>query len=471
MPPITHPTQERYDYVVVGGGSGASGTARRAAIYGKKVAVVEATGVLGGCCVKVGCIPKKIMWYAADMADKLRLATAYNYSPVQPSFDWQTFKPRRDAYVKRLTEAYARNFGKDGVEYHDGWGRLLDKNTVEVTRHDGSTYTLSADYITIATGSRPAVPKDEEIPGAHLGITSDGFFDLETQPKKIVIVGAGYIALELAGVLNALGTETHLAIRYETVLRTFDPMIQTTITDWTEHTGVKIHKNTKVVKVEGTKQGEPVTVHFNTGEKIENADYILWAVGREPVTEDCGLDKVNIKTDAKGNILVDEWQATNVPNIFSIGDCQGKALLTPVAIAAGRRISNRLFGPEKFKEDKLSYENIPTVVFSHPPIGTVGLTEPEARKKFGDENVKIYNTRFKSMFFDFADEDHREPTVYKLIVTGEEEKVVGLHMVGAGSDEALQGFSVAVKMGATKKQFDDTVAIHPTSAEEVVTLR
>jgi glutathione reductase (NADPH) len=343
------------------------------------------------------------MWYAADMADRLKNASGYNYQTIQPQFDWETFKPRRDEYVRKLTEAYARNFGKDGVEYHDGWGRLVDKNTVEVTRHDGSTYELKADYICIATGSRPAVPSEETVPGATLGITSDGFFELEKQPKSIVIGGAGYIALELAGVLNALGTQTHMVIRGGTVLRTFDPMIQDTITNWTEHTGVNIHKNSKIVRVEGTKVGEPITVHTDKGEVIQ-ADYLLWAIGREPVTEDCGLDKVGVKTDAKGNIIVDEWQATNVPNIFSIGDCQGKALLTPVAIAAGRRISNRLFGPENFKQDKLSYENIPTVVFSyvghllmhsithlhcrHPPIGTVGMTEPQARQKFGD-SVKI----------------------------------------------------------------------------------
>lgn len=304
------------------------------------------------------------MWYAADTADRLKTAAGYNFQTIEPKFDWETFKPRRDAYVHNLTNAYARNFGKDGVEYHDGWGRLLDKNTVEVTRHDGSTYELKADYITIATGSRPAAPTEEAIPGANLGITSDGFFDLEKQPKSIVVVGAGYIALELAGVLNALGTQTHMVIRGDTVLRTFDPMIQNTITDWTEHTGVKIHKQSKVVKVEGTRTGEPVTVHTDKGEVIQ-ADYVLWAIGREPVTEDCGLDTVGVKLDKKKNIIVDEWQATNVPNIFAIGDCQGKALLTPVAIAAGRRISNRLFGPEKFKEDKLSYDNIPTVVFSY----------------------------------------------------------------------------------------------------------
>jgi len=263
--------------------------------------------------------------------------------------------------------------------------------------------------------------------------------------------------------------KTHIFLRYERVLRTFDPMIQDVITDWTEQTGVKIHKSTHIVKVEGTKIGEPVTVHTDKGESY-TVDYLLWAIGREPYTEDMGLEKVGVKLDEHGAIIVDEYQSTSIPNIFAIGDVGGKALLTPVAIAAGRRLSNRLFGGPKYKDDKISYENIPTVVFAHPTIGTVGLTEPEARKKYGNA-VKVYTTKFRSMYFAFIDEDHREPTAYKLIVVGEEERIVGVHMVGQGSDEAMQGFGVAVKMGALKKDFDDTLAIHPTSAEELVTLR
>jgi len=376
---------------------------------------------------------------------------------------------RRVQLPARRPDVYARNFDREGVEHHAGWGRFKDAHTIEVTGSDGSTYDLHADYITIATGSEATVPSDDKIPGASLGITSDGFFELEDRPKSIAIVGAGYIALELAGVLNALGTETHMFLRHERVLRTFDPMIQDVITDWTEHTGVKIHKSTQIVRVEGTKTGEPVTVHTDKGESY-TVDYLLWAIGREPYTKDMGLDKVGVKTDAQGAVIVDEYQTTTVPNIFAIGDVAGRALLTPVAIAAGRRLSNRLFGGPKYKNDKLSYENIPTVVFAHPTIGTVGLTEPEARKQYGDA-VKVYTTRFRSMYFAFIDEDHREPTAYKLVVVGEEERIVGVHIVGQGSDEAMQGFGVAVKMGALKKDFDDTVAIHPTSAEELVTLR
>jgi len=276
------------------------------------------------------------------------------------------------------------------------------------------------------------------------------------------------IAVELAGVLHTLGSETHLIIRHDKVLRTFDPAIQDTITPWMEKTGIHLHKKTNVVKVEGEK-GKTLTVHTDKGDKIE-VDVLLWAIGRHANTEGMGLEELGVKLDKKGDVVVDEYQNTNVKGITSIGDVQGKALLTPVAIAAGRRLSNRLFGPEKFKNDKLDYTNIPTVVFSHPTIGTVGLTEPEARAKYGDA-VKIYKSSFRALYFSMIDEEHKEPTVYKLVCVGPEEKVVGVHIIGQGSDEVMQGFGVAVKMGATKADLDNTVAIHPTSAEELVTLR
>ncbi|EGN96234.1 hypothetical protein SERLA73DRAFT_125062 [Serpula lacrymans var. lacrymans S7.3] len=400
-------------------------------------------------------------------------------------FSWSTFKPQRDAYIRRLNKIYENNLEKEKVEYHAGFARLVSTNTVEVTRPDGEKYTLSADNICIATGGRPTIPTEEQIPGAALGIDSDGFFDLEDQPKRVAVVGAGYIAVELAGVLHTLGSETHLIIRRDKVLRTFDPILQDTLTPWMEHTGVKLHKNSKVIKVEGEK-GKTLTVHKDNGEKIE-VDCVLWAIGRHANTENLGLEELQIQLDKKGDVVVDEFQNSNVKGITAIGDVQGKALLTPVAIAAGRRLSNRLFGPEKFKNDKLSYEDIPTVVFSHPTIGTVGLTEPEAREKYGDA-VKVCEScflhfivrlsfpypdksSFRGLYFSMVDEDHKEPTVYKLIVVGEEEKVVGVHIIGQGSDEVLQGFAVAVKMGARKADLDDTVAIHPTSAEELVTLR
>jgi len=339
------------------------------------------------------------MWHAADLQDKIsHQALGYQFKGLQNAkFDWAAFKPQRDAYIRKLNGIYATNFDREGVEFHKGFAKLVSKNEVEVTLPENKgTYTLKADNICIAVGGQPIIPSDEKIPGASLGIDSDGFFDLEEQPKRVAVIGAGYIAVELAGIFNALGTETHLLIRGETVLRTFDPTLQEVLTPWMEKSGVHIHKTTNVVKVEGEK-GKTLTVHTDKGEKVE-VDVVLWAVGRKASTQGLGLEKLGVKLDEKGDVVVDEYQNSTVPGITSIGDAQGKWLLTPVAIAAGRRLSNRLFGPkEKFADDKLSYENIPTVVFSHPPIGTVGMTEPQARKKYGDENIKIC----ESCFFQF----------------------------------------------------------------------
>lgn len=470
--------QEKYDYICIGGGSGGVASSRRAASYGKKVALIESSPHLGGTCVNVGCVPKKIMWHAADLADRLRHASnGYHFENVPPpQFNWASFKPQRDAYIRRLNGIYEKNLEKEKVDLYGGTARLVSPNEVQITPSDGGEpYVIAGDYITVATGGRPTIPSEDQIPGASLGIDSDGFFDLEDQPKRVAVVGAGYIAVELAGVLHTLGSETHLLIRRERVLRTFDPIIQDTLTPWMEHTGINIHKNTSVTKVEGQKGGE-LTVHLNDGTQLK-VDCVLWAIGRHANTEGLGLEELGIQLDKRGDVVVDEFQKAlfvegkpQLENIFAVGDIQGKALLTPVAIAAGRRLSNRLFGPEKFKNDKLSYEDIPTVVFSHPTIGTVGLTEPEAREKYGSD-VKIYKSSFRSLYFSQIEEEHKEPTVYKLVVVGEEERVVGVHIIGQGSDEVMQGFAVAVKMGARKQDLDDTVAIHPTSAEELVTLR
>ncbi|KAG9318222.1 hypothetical protein JVU11DRAFT_303 [Chiua virens] len=469
MAPVDRPQHERYDYICIGGGSGGVASSRRAALYGKKIALIEVSPNLGGTCVNVGCVPKKIMWHVADLADKLRHASeGYHFQGVpEPKFDWAAFKPQRDAYIHRLNNIYENNLDKEKVEYHQGFARMTSPSSVEVTRADGQKYTLHADHITIATGGRPTIPSENIIPGASLGTDSDGFFDLEKQPRRVAIVGAGYIAVELAGVFNSLGSETHLFIRHDKVLRTFDPILQDTLTPWMEHTGVKIHKNCTIKRVEG-KKGETLTIH-HSGQTTE-VDCLIWAIGRHANTEGLGLKELGIRLDKQGDVIVDEFQNTDVPGVYAIGDVQGKALLTPVAISAGRRLSNRLFGPEKFKNDKLSYENIPTVVFSHPTIGTVGLTEPEAYERYG-KDVKIYKSSFRALYFSQVAENHKEPTVYKLIVVGDEERVVGVHIIGLGSDEVLQGFAVAVKMGALKRDLDDTIAIHPTSAEELVTLR
>jgi len=472
MPPVTKPGLDKYDVVFIGGGSGGVAGSRRAASYGAKVALIESTDRLGGTCVNVGCVPKKIMWHAADIAEKIRHGAAYKFQGPgigAPQFDWASFKPQRDAYIRKLNGIYDSNVEKEGVELHHGIASLLSPTIVQVVRPDGSKYQLKTDKVVVATGGRPTIPSDKDIPGASLGINSDGFFDLEEQPKRVAVVGAGYIAVELAGVFHTLGSEVHSIIRHDTVLRSFDPALGEVLTKWMTHTGINFHKGANVVKVEGT-QGQGLTVHTDKGEKIE-VDVLLWAIGRHANTEGLGLEQLGVELDKKGDVVVDDFQNSKVPGIYALGDVCGKALLTPVAVAAGRRLSNRLFGPEKFKQDKLSYEDIPTVVFSHPPIGTVGLTEPEAREKYGDKNIKIYKSNFRALYFSMLPEEHKEPSMYKLICAGPEERVVGVHIIGLGSDEVMQGFAVAVKMGATKQDLDDTVAIHPTSGEELVTLR
>lgn len=302
------------------------------------------------------------MWHAADIAEKLKHSKGFQFTGVgSPKFDWNAFKPQRDAYIHKLNGIYANNFEKEGVEHHTGEARLVSASEVEVTRPDGTKYSLKADNICIATGGRPTKPTN--IPGAELGIVSDDFFDLEEQPKRVVVVGGGYIAVELAGVFHALGSEVDIIIRGDRILRSFDHDLAGTLMPWMEHTGIRIHQKTNVKKVEGEKGG-PLTVHLDDGSPIE-ADCLLWAIGRHANTEALELEKLGVKLDKKGDVVVDEYQNSTVKGVTAIGDVQGKALLTPVAIAAGRRLSNRLFGPEKYKNDKLSYEEIPTVVFSY----------------------------------------------------------------------------------------------------------
>jgi len=301
-------------------------------------------------------------------------------------------------------------------------------------------------------------------------------------PKKMVFVGACYISVELAGIMNALGVETHIFIRGSTFLRKFDPMVQDTMTRHYEEIGVKIHKDhsgfREVVQLEPSKDiSDPSSKRLklisNDGSELE-CNELLWAIGRGAETREMGLENIkDLKLDDIGHIVVDEYQNSSIPGIYALGDVTGQAELTPVAIAAGRKLGNRLFGPPEFANDKLDYDKIPTVVFSHPEVGTTGLTEPQAVKKYGKENIKIYHTKFSDMFFDVfpPEEKKKEPTEFKIICVGKEEKIVGLHILGKGCDEMMQGFGLAVKMGATKKDFDSCVAIHPTSAEELVTMR
>ena len=304
------------------------------------------------------------------------------------------------------------------------------------------------------------------IPGADLAITSDGFFELTEQPRRPLIIGAGYIATELAGVLHSLGSEVTMLLRKDILLRGFDATLRETAMDEMRSAGISILTRIQMKSIERESNGL-LAVRRQDGDVISGFDRVLFAIGRDPVTDGMGVEKTNLEADHGGFIPTDEWQNTAQPGIYAVGDVTGRQALTPVAIAAARRLSDRLFGGQS--QARLEYENIPTVVFSHPPIGTVGLTEEEARERFGDDGIKVYQNRFTDMYY--AVTPQRVPTVVKLIATGPDEKIVGCHIVGRAADEMIQGFAVALKMGATKADFDNTVAIHPTAAEELVTLR
>jgi glutathione reductase (NADPH) len=423
--------------------------------------------------VLFSCVPKKVTYNAAALAEAIHDSKAYGFSVEETApFDWSTFKTKRDAYIKRLNGIYERNLNNDKVDYVHGWARLTSKNQAEVTLDDNSKVLINAKKILVAVGGKPTIPP--EIPGSEYGTNSDGFFDISTQPKKVAIVGAGYIAVEFAGMFNALGTETHLFIRHDTFLRNFDPMIQEAVTNEYERLGVKLHKRSQASKIEKDSNGKlTVTYKDDQGNEsvVSDVDNLIWAIGRTPETKGIGLEEAGVKLAKSGHIIVDEYQNTDVDSIYALGDVTGEVELTPVAIAAGRRLAHRLFGGPEFSTLKLDYNNIPSVVFSHPEVGSIGLTEPQAIEKYGKDNIKVYKTSFTAMYYAMMDPEQKGPTNYKLITTGPEEKVVGLHIMGIGSGEMLQGFGVAVKMGATKADFDSCVAIHPTSAEELVTLK
>lgn len=445
-----------FDYICIGGGSGGIASANRAAMHGKKVAIVEEK-YMGGTCVNVGCVPKKVMWFGAQIAEAIhRYSKDYGFDVSVNNFDWQTLVNSREAYIERIHGSYDRMLGNNNITVIDGYASFIDSNTIEV---NGKQYT--ADHILIATGGKPSA---QAIPGAELGIDSDGFFALTEQPKRVVVVGAGYIAVELAGVLHSLGSETHLAVRKHAPIRTFDPMLRDTLVELMAEDGPTLHTNSTPQKLEKNTDGS-LTIHFENGNSI-NTDCVIWAIGRKPNTANLGLDKVGVETDSRGYIKVDKYQNTTTKNIYAVGDCIGYVELTPVAVKAGRLLSERLFNNKP--DAHMDYNLIPTVVFSHPTIGTIGLTEPEAIEKYGEDNIKVYNSSFAAMYT--AVTRHRQATRMKLICAGEEQKVVGLHGIGLGMDEILQGFGVAMKMGATKADFDACVAIHPTSAEEYVTL-
>ena len=448
---------KEYDYIVIGGGSGGIASANRAAMHGVKVILFEGKEV-GGTCVNVGCVPKKVMWYGAQVAETLhRYAGEYGFDVTINKFDFATLKANRQAYIDRIHGSYERGFDSNGVERVYEYARFVDPHTVEVA---GERYT--APHILIATGGHALYPN---IPGSEYGITSDGFFELDEVPKRTAVIGAGYIAVEVAGVLNALGSDTHLFVRKDRPLRTFDKDIVDVLVDEMAKSGPTLHTHANVTEVVKNAD-DSLTISFDNGETI-TVDCLIWAIGRAANTSGFGLEKTGVKLTEKGTIYSDEFENTSVPGIYALGDVTGKLDLTPVAVKAGRQLSERIFNNKA--DAKLDYTDVATVVFSHPVIGAVGLTEEKAIAKYGSENIKVYKSSFTPMYTALG--DNRQPSTMKLVTLGENEKIIGLHGIGYGVDEMIQGFSVAIKMGATKADFDNTVAIHPTGSEEFVTMR
>ncbi|OOR97114.1 glutathione-disulfide reductase [Canicola haemoglobinophilus] len=454
---------KHYDYIAIGGGSGGIASINRAASYGKKCAIIEAKH-LGGTCVNVGCVPKKVMFYGAQVAEAItKYAPDYGFDVTLNNFNFAKLVENRQAYIGRIHTSYNNVLARNNVDVLNGFAKFVDAKTIEVSYADGKKEQVSADHILIATGGRPSRPT---IPGAEYGIDSDGVFALTELPKRIAVVGAGYIAVELAGVVNSLGAETHLFVRQQTPIRSFDPLIIDTLVEVMEQDGIQLHK--QAIPQEIVKNADnSLTIKLEDG-RTQNVDCLIWAIGREPATDVINLASTGVVTNERGFIKVDKYQNTNVEGIYAVGDIiEGGIELTPVAVAAGRRLSERLFNNKP--NEHLDYNLVPTVVFSHPTIGTVGLTEPKAIEQYGAENVKVYTSSFTPMYS--AVTSHRQPCRIKLICVGKEEKIVGLHGIGFGVDEMIQGFAVAIKMGATKADFDNTVAIHPTGSEEFVTMR
>ncbi len=445
----------QFDLIVLGAGSGGLAVAEIAVTYGKKVAVIEEK-YAGGTCVNVGCVPKKMLWYAAQARDAVELAHAYGFQVGEVGHDWADIVARRDAVVMDIRQYWEGYAAEKGMTWLQGQGVFVDKNTVKVGEQ-----TLTAPYIVIATGSTPIVPP---LPGKELGMTSDGFFAMQEQPKRLAVIGAGYIGVEMAGLMHSLGTHIEIFALESRVLELFDPLISQVLSEEMDKQGILRHLPFKVMGLDRDADGSLAVL--GEGEaRFGGFDAVLWAVGRRPNSAALNLAAVGVETVRNGGITVDAYHKTNVEGIYAVGDVTGKTMLTPVAIAAGRRLARHLFNGEDIK---LDYRNIPSVVFAHPTVGTVGMTEAEARQCRDD--VRVYETEFVGLRYALA-KGKGSKTAMKLVCAGENEKIVGIHIIGDGADEMLQGFAVALKMGATKADFDNTVAIHPTSAEELVTLK
>jgi len=447
--------KQHYDLIAIGGGSGGLAVAEQAALFGKKVAVIESKR-MGGTCVNNGCVPKKLMWYAANLAHAVDEANNFGIPAQRGTTDWQKLVAGREQYIRNINDYWDAYVDDSGIERIQGHARFVNAHTVAV---NGQHYT--ADHIVIATGGEPIVPS---LPGAEHGITSDGFFELTEQPQRVAVIGGGYIGVELSGVLKALGSSVTIVALEGRLMERFDPMVSEVLENEMHKQGIQIHTGFQVDALARTAEG--LVVHSTGHEVIGAFDAVIWAVGRRPNTRQLNLEAAGVKHMSTGVIPVDEYENTNVKGIYAIGDITGKMPLTPVAIKAGRQLARRLFNNNA--ESKVDYDNIPSVVFSHPPIGSVGLTEAEARQRYAHD-VTIYKSEFTPMRHALS--SHGVSTAMKLVCAGRDEKIIGIHMIGDNVDEMLQGFAVAMKMGARKADFDNTVAIHPTSSEELVTMK
>ena len=450
-------SQYDYDLFTIGGGSGGVRAARFAGQAGARVGLAE-KGDLGGTCVNVGCIPKKLMSYSAHFHEDFADAAGYGWTlNGQPSFDWSTLIANKDREIAHLNDIYQRLLDGANVSLHRGFATVEDAHTVNV---DGQRFT--ARHILVATGGRPEKP---DVPGRELGITSDDFFHLKALPKRAVVLGGGYIAVELASILNGLGSEVTLVYRRERLLRNMDADLGVHLADEMAKQGIRLVFNASIASIEAAQASEDSVknVRLTNGEVLP-AECILFATGRTPNTAGLGLERAGVVLERNGAVQVNGDFESSVPSILAVGDVIDRVALTPVALAEAMVVVARLFGRG---ERRMSYANIPTAVFSHPNIGTVGLSEEEARKEVGE--VKVFKTDFKPLKNTLSRNTGR--TFMKLVVDARSDRVLGVHMVGGDAGEVIQGFAVALQCGATKAQFDATIGIHPTSAEEFVTLR
>ncbi len=443
-----------FDLFVIGAGSGGVRAARFAAGFGAKVAVAESR-YLGGTCVNVGCVPKKLLVYGAHVADELEQAAGYGWTLEKGRFDWSTLIGNKNREIERLNGIYRKLLVDSGVTLLEGHARLTGPHDVEV---EGQRYT--AERILIATGGWPQIP---DIPGKELAISSNEAFYLDTLPKRVLVVGGGYIAVEFAGIFHGLGAHTSLLYRGDLFLRGFDGSVREHLKEELEKRGMGLHFNSDIQRIDRQPDGS-LRATLKDGRTLD-ADCIFYATGRRPMLDNLGLEHTKVELDERGYVKVDEQYQTTEPSILAIGDVIGRVQLTPVALAEGMAVARRLFKPEQYRP--VDYQGIPTAVFSQPPIGTVGLTEEQALD--AGHALKIYESRFRPMKLTLT--DVQEKTLMKLVVDAETDRVLGCHMVGPDAGEIIQGLGVALKAGATKQQFDETIGVHPTAAEEFVTLR